>query len=284
MTDGGEQGLLALALAPDYASSGRVFVFYTDNGGDLQLDEYRRAAGAPERADPATRRPVLTIQHDQADNHNGGQLLFGQDNMLYLSTGDGGTQGDPEGDAQNLGSLLGKVLRIDVGVRVAAPVAPPGGGSGYRVPLGFECRSGDGSGSCACAASWPGHAAARPAPSRAGGTLRVGKRRFRLRRVTRAARLPAQAAQRTRRTRIKVRLTRRGTRALRRAVRRGRRPVTRIRLRPRRRGQPLAPEAGRRAGEGEVRPAAAPPLASSRSRPSRKTRSTGLETSSRARP
>jgi glucose/arabinose dehydrogenase len=82
VTDGGEQGLLALAVAPDYASSGRVFVYYTDNGGDLQLDEYRRAAGAPERADPATRRPLLTIQHDQADNHNGGQLLFGRDNML----------------------------------------------------------------------------------------------------------------------------------------------------------------------------------------------------------
>ena len=119
--DGRGAGTARARLAPDYASSGRVFVFYTDNGGDLQLDEYRRAAGGPERADPATRRPLLTIQHDQADNHNGGQLLFGRDNMLYLSTGDGGTQGDPEGDAQNLGSLLGKVLRIDVGVRAAAP-------------------------------------------------------------------------------------------------------------------------------------------------------------------
>ena len=103
--DGGEQGLLALAVAPDYATSHRVFVFYNDNGGDLQLDEYR----------DGVRTPLITIQHDQADNHNGGQLLFGPDGGLYLSTGDGGTQGDPEGDAQNPNSLLGKILRFDVG-------------------------------------------------------------------------------------------------------------------------------------------------------------------------
>ena len=98
-------------MAPDYATSGRVFVFYTNNGNDLQLDEYRRTADGPDRADLSTRRPILTIPHDQAMNHNGGQLLFGPDGRLYLSTGDGGTQGDPEGDAQSLGSLLGKVLR-----------------------------------------------------------------------------------------------------------------------------------------------------------------------------
>ena len=106
VADSGEQGLLSLAVSPDYATTGRVFIFYTDNGGDLQVDEVR--AGV--------RTPVLTIQHDQADNHNGGQLLFGPDNALYLSTGDGGTQGDPEGDAQNPASRLGKILRMDVGV------------------------------------------------------------------------------------------------------------------------------------------------------------------------
>jgi glucose/arabinose dehydrogenase len=111
---GGEQGLLAFAPAPDYATSGRVFAFYTDQGNDLQLDEFRRTAGGPDRSDVSTRRPVLTIQHDQAQNHNGGQLLFGPDGKLYLSTGDGGTQGDPEGDAQSQASLLGKILRIDV--------------------------------------------------------------------------------------------------------------------------------------------------------------------------
>jgi glucose/arabinose dehydrogenase len=115
-TVGGEQGLLAFAVAPDYATSGRVFAFYTNKSNDLQLDEFRRTGEGPDRSDVATRRPVLTIQHQQAQNHNGGQLLFGPDGMLYLSTGDGGTQGDPEGDAQSLGSLLGKIIRIDVGI------------------------------------------------------------------------------------------------------------------------------------------------------------------------
>ena len=111
VADSGEQGLLSVAVAPDYATSGRLFLFYTDNGGDLQVDELRGGV----------RTPVLTIQHDQANNHNGGQLLFGPDNALYLSTGDGGTQGDPEGDAQNPSSLLGKILRIDVAAaRLAA--------------------------------------------------------------------------------------------------------------------------------------------------------------------
>src|SRR5215210_2847137 len=119
-TAAGEQGLLAFAVAPDYATSGRVFAYYTNKSNDLQLDEFRRTASNPDRADLATHRPILTIQHDQAMNHNGGQLLFGREGLLYLSTGDGGTQGDPEGDAQSLGSLLGKVLRIDVGIPKAA--------------------------------------------------------------------------------------------------------------------------------------------------------------------
>ena len=126
VTSAGEQGLLAFAVAPDYASSGRVFAYYTDKGNDLQLDEYRRTAENPDRSDLSTRRPVLTIQHDQAQNHNGGQLLFGPDGLLYLSTGDGGTQNDPENDAQSLSSLLGKVLRLDVGIPPSAvdTVAP----------------------------------------------------------------------------------------------------------------------------------------------------------------
>ena len=119
---GGEQGLLSVAVAPDYAASGRVFVFYNDNAGNLALDVLRRSGSDPNTADPSTRRNVLTIAHSQADNHNGGQLQFGSDGYLYLSTGDGGTQGDPEGDAQSLGSLLGKILRIDVD---PAPGAPP---------------------------------------------------------------------------------------------------------------------------------------------------------------
>jgi glucose/arabinose dehydrogenase len=122
---GQEQGLLSLALAPDYASSGHLYVFYTRRGdGALQIDELT-ARG--DRAPLASRRPVLTIPHPGAANHNGGQLQFGPDGYLYVATGDGGSQGDPLKNAQSTGSLLGKILRID---------PRPGGAAPYRVPAG----------------------------------------------------------------------------------------------------------------------------------------------------
>jgi glucose/arabinose dehydrogenase len=125
-TVNGEQGLLAFAVTPDYATSGRVFAYFTNKQNDLELDEFRRTGESPDRADIATRRQLLVIPHRDAQNHNGGQLLFGPDKMLYLSTGDGGTQGDPEGDAQNLGSLLGKILRLDVAIpRTSGDVTKP---------------------------------------------------------------------------------------------------------------------------------------------------------------
>ena len=127
---GGEQGLLSLAFAPDYAASGKFYVYYTaprpgDNEGSiLTLDEFTRSSD-PDRADPATRRNVLQIDHPTAGNHNGGTLMFGPDGYLYLTTGDGGFGNDPSSNAQNLNSLLGKVLRIDP--RGATPYAiPPG--------------------------------------------------------------------------------------------------------------------------------------------------------------
>jgi glucose/arabinose dehydrogenase len=229
---GGEEGLLAMAVAPDYATSGRVFVFYTDNGGDLQLDEFRRTSTSPEQAAVSSRRPVLTVQHDQASNHDGGQLLFGPDGKLYLSTGDGGTQGDPEGDAQNLGSLLGKLLRIEVGVTAPpSPVAPPAPAAPDTTAprLRIRVRRRQRVLRLRGVVAWARCSEACTIAGR--GALRIGKRRFRLRRAVRSARLAARAAQPTRRTRIKLRLTRRGTRALRRAVRHGRRPLARIRLR-----------------------------------------------------
>ena len=116
----GEHGLLSVAVSPDYATSGKVYVFYTNTAADLQVDEFRRAAADPSRADPATRRPVITIPHPVEDNHNGGTLQFGQDGYLYLSTGDGGGQGDPGNDAQRLDSLLGKIIRIDSGPHARA--------------------------------------------------------------------------------------------------------------------------------------------------------------------
>ena len=72
-----------------------MFAFYTDNGSDIQVDEYRRTADAPIAPTSSTRRPVLTIQHDQATHHHGGQLNFGRDGYLYLSTGDGGLRSTP---------------------------------------------------------------------------------------------------------------------------------------------------------------------------------------------
>ena len=92
LVSGGEQGLLSVALAPDYAQTGRLYVFYTRNGtgnqvGDLQIDEFTASGDS---APIASRRPVLTIDHEQFANHNGGQLQFGPDGYLYIATGDGG--------------------------------------------------------------------------------------------------------------------------------------------------------------------------------------------------
>jgi glucose/arabinose dehydrogenase len=125
VTSGGEQGLLSLAFAPDYAASGLFYVYFTDRSGDQRIVEYRRRDA--DRADPGSARLVLRMPDDEV-NHNGGLLLFGPDDLLYVGTGDGGGGGDQHGrrgNAQDLGSLLGKLLRID-------PRA--GGGRPYQVP------------------------------------------------------------------------------------------------------------------------------------------------------
>jgi glucose/arabinose dehydrogenase len=109
---GGEQGLLSVAFAPDYADSGLLYVYYTDTEGDERIVEYRRAPGEPPTADPDSARELLAIE-DFASNHNGGLLLFGPDDRLYAGTGDGGGSGDPERTAQDPDSPLGKLLRID---------------------------------------------------------------------------------------------------------------------------------------------------------------------------
>jgi glucose/arabinose dehydrogenase len=117
----GEGGLLSMAFAPDYDSSGRFYVYYTDRQGYLQIDQFRRSRN-PDRARASSRRSVIRVPHFRP-NHKGGQLQFGPDGMLYAGFGDGGGGGDPDENAQNLGRILGKLIRID-----------PRPGGGYRVP------------------------------------------------------------------------------------------------------------------------------------------------------
>jgi glucose/arabinose dehydrogenase len=112
----GERGLLGLAFHPDFAADGRFYVYYTDTSADfaITIAEYRPSASEPDVADPASGRILLRIPHGQYPNHDGGQLTFGPDRHLYAGTGDGGGAGNPLGTSQDLGSLLGKVLRLDV--------------------------------------------------------------------------------------------------------------------------------------------------------------------------
>jgi glucose/arabinose dehydrogenase len=112
IVSGGEQGLLSVAFAPDYARSGRFYVDFTDRNGDTRVQELRRSKRDPNRANLSTRRAVLFVNQPFA-NHNGGLLLFGPDGLLYIGMGDGGSAGDPFNNAQRLDTLLGKILRID---------------------------------------------------------------------------------------------------------------------------------------------------------------------------
>jgi glucose/arabinose dehydrogenase len=125
VTAGGEQGLLSIAFPPDHGRTGLFYVYFTDREEQQRVVEYRRAS--PDRADPGSARLVLRMA-DSESNHNGGNLQFGPDGLLYIATGDGGGADDrhgPRGNAQDLGSLLGKLLRID---------PRPAGGGSYRVP------------------------------------------------------------------------------------------------------------------------------------------------------
>ena len=107
---GGERGLLSMAFAPGYRQNHRFYVYYTNNGGDIRVVEFK---GRRNRARRRTARPVLRQEHSQFGNHNGGQLQFGPDGRLYIGLGDGGGGGDTFGNAQNLGTHLGKILRIN---------------------------------------------------------------------------------------------------------------------------------------------------------------------------
>ena len=113
ISSGGEQGLLGLAFHPRYDENGRFFINYTDPAGDTVVAEYRVSSADPNRADAGSERVVLRVPQPYR-NHNGGGLAFGPDGYLYISLGDGGAGGDPEENGQDLGTLLGSLLRIDV--------------------------------------------------------------------------------------------------------------------------------------------------------------------------
>jgi len=117
-----EQGLLSIAFDPDYVDNRRFYVYYTAADGAITVERYKRARGKL-HANPRSGRTVISIPHGFASNHDGGQVSFGPDGNMWIGTGDGGGACDPQGNGQDTGTLLGKLLRID-----------PRAGGGYRVP------------------------------------------------------------------------------------------------------------------------------------------------------
>jgi glucose/arabinose dehydrogenase len=122
ITAGGEQGLLGMAFDPDYATTGRFVVHYTDLTGDTRVSTFLVSVN-PDVADPASERVILTADQPYA-NHNGGQIAFGPDGYLYLGLGDGGDAHDPQNRGQDLSDLLGSILRVDVQAGTSYIVPP----------------------------------------------------------------------------------------------------------------------------------------------------------------
>ncbi|MFV1988128.1 MAG: sorbosone dehydrogenase family protein [Gemmatimonadota bacterium] len=121
VSNGGEQGLLGLAFHPSYVTNGLFFVSYTDGAGDSVVERYS-VSGDPDIADVGSAVVILAVDQPFS-NHNGGQILFGLDEMLYVFLGDGGGGGDPLNSGQDRGTLLGSILRIDIN-----------GASPYEIP------------------------------------------------------------------------------------------------------------------------------------------------------
>lgn len=136
----GEGGLLSMAFHPLYASNGYFFVYYTDLDRNIVVERYSVSSN-PNIAGATSGLQIISIPHPTYINHFGGLVSFGPDGYLYLGTGDGGGSGDPQRNAQNLNSLLGKMLRLDVGgsttaQRYAIPSTNPfAGQSGRRAEI-----------------------------------------------------------------------------------------------------------------------------------------------------
>jgi Glucose / Sorbosone dehydrogenase len=134
--DTGERGLLSIAFAPDYATTGLFYVFYTAADGDLTIREGTRSATDPNRGELG--RTLFTVEHSSRTNHNGGQLAFGPDGALYASTGDGAAT---PANAQDPASLLGKILRIEPRTQTAPTVWALGLRNPWR--FSFDRATGD---------------------------------------------------------------------------------------------------------------------------------------------
>lgn len=113
ITSGGERGLLGLAFDPSYNANGRFYLHYTDANGAITVARFVVSSTDANIADPTSQAILVSIPHPTFANHNGGMLAFGADGCLYAAVGDGGSAGDPNNNAQNLASRLGKLLRID---------------------------------------------------------------------------------------------------------------------------------------------------------------------------
>jgi glucose/arabinose dehydrogenase len=218
-----ERGLLSVVAAPDYPTTGRLYVYYTDLDGDIRIDEFT-TAGA---------RNILVIEHSAAGNHNGGQLHFGPDGCLWVTTGDGGGQADAFNNAQNPAALLGKILRIDPNLSGPpcggpAPTVPPAVVPPADTPPGLAIGIRRRQRLLRQRGVFVSVGCNEPCRVAAGGRLRIGRARYRMRRIVRTA--PVLTAPDQRLRRIKVRLTRRGFRALRRCARRGRLRRASVRL------------------------------------------------------
>jgi glucose/arabinose dehydrogenase len=224
LSTGGERGLLSVAAAPDFATSGRLFVYYTDAGGDIRVDELTSGV----------RRGILTIEHSNEGNHNGGQLQFGPDGCLWITTGDGGGQNDEHMNAQNLGTHLGKLLRIDPDPSATGCVGGTtnagSGGNGARqdtTPPALSARVKRRQRVLRLGGAVARVGCSEPCRIAARGRIRIGRARYRMRRAP-AARVGAAQVQG--RVRIKVRLAKRGRRALQRCAQRGRLRRASVRL------------------------------------------------------
>ncbi len=137
---GPEQGLLGLAFAPDYKTSGLFYVDYTDNAGDTVVARYR-VSDDPNRADKESEKQLLWVDQP-APNHNGGMLAFGPDGRLWVGLGDGGGANDTFGNGQNPNTLLGKIVRIDVsGENATSEIWATGLRNPWR--FSFDRKTGD---------------------------------------------------------------------------------------------------------------------------------------------